>query len=387
MRMRVAYVTEYDATDVGNWSGLGYFIAKSLRDAGADVDMIGNLSIKSTALNAVKKLRYFYSGSTRWFMVNQSEKVARSYADLISERLQGNDVDCIFSPSSFPIAYVDANAPKVLYTDATFECMLNYYPSFSKLTTSCIERGHRIEKQALDSCALAIYSSEWAAKSAIEYYGINPEKVKVVPFGANLKPADAADRHSRKMKKPIEFLFIGSDWHRKGGDTVLHTCLKLYEKGVSLKLHIVGASPDVVMPSFVKCYGNLDKRKHADAEALTELYEAADFLFVPSLADCTPVVFAEAAAFGIPVITRQTGGITTMVKDGFNGIALPADATAIDYAEAITNLVDQPGRYEILCKNAFGYYQQKLNWKVAGTNLMNLLNDVVNKQNVAEVYE
>ena len=32
--MRIAFVTSYDSTDVGNWSGLGYYMAKSLEQAG-----------------------------------------------------------------------------------------------------------------------------------------------------------------------------------------------------------------------------------------------------------------------------------------------------------------------------------------------------------------
>ncbi len=30
--MKIAYVTTYDATDVGQWSGLGYYIPQSLKN-------------------------------------------------------------------------------------------------------------------------------------------------------------------------------------------------------------------------------------------------------------------------------------------------------------------------------------------------------------------
>jgi len=36
--LRLAYITEYDADDVHNWSGLGYFIARALEQQGFHVD-------------------------------------------------------------------------------------------------------------------------------------------------------------------------------------------------------------------------------------------------------------------------------------------------------------------------------------------------------------
>ncbi len=41
--MKVVYVTDYDAKDVTKWSGLGYYIWRSLAAAGASVDFIGNI--------------------------------------------------------------------------------------------------------------------------------------------------------------------------------------------------------------------------------------------------------------------------------------------------------------------------------------------------------
>ena len=34
-------------------------------------------------------------------------------------------------------------------------------------------KGHRMEQEALSRCRLAIYSSEWAAQTAIDYYDVD----------------------------------------------------------------------------------------------------------------------------------------------------------------------------------------------------------------------
>ncbi len=45
-RLKIAYVSIYDSTDVHNWSGLGYYIAKALEKHVGDIDFIGNLKTK-----------------------------------------------------------------------------------------------------------------------------------------------------------------------------------------------------------------------------------------------------------------------------------------------------------------------------------------------------
>ena len=64
--------------------------------------------------------------------------------------------------------------------------MLNFYPEFSNLCNETIRNGNGMEQAALSNCELAIYSSEWAAASAINNYQVDREKIKVVPYGANL---------------------------------------------------------------------------------------------------------------------------------------------------------------------------------------------------------
>ncbi|MBN8707301.1 MAG: hypothetical protein J0L62_15625 [Bacteroidetes bacterium] len=56
--MKISYVTDYDATNILNWSGLGYYMAKSLADQNAEVDFVGNLKIRRTLPLLIKKAFY-----------------------------------------------------------------------------------------------------------------------------------------------------------------------------------------------------------------------------------------------------------------------------------------------------------------------------------------
>lgn len=44
----------------------------------------------------------------------------------------------------------------------------------------------KLECTSIANASKVVYSSEWAAKSAIEHYGVDEEKIHVVEFGANI---------------------------------------------------------------------------------------------------------------------------------------------------------------------------------------------------------
>jgi hypothetical protein len=78
----------------------------------------------------------------------------------------------------------------------------------------------QVEQAALNRCCLAIYSSEWAASTALRHYAVDARKVKVVPFGANVdglqSPDEVARITSGKSADVCRLLFVGVDWIRKG---------------------------------------------------------------------------------------------------------------------------------------------------------------------------
>ncbi len=116
-----------------------------------------------------------------------SISLAKAYGQIFTDILRQKKCDIILAPSSSSkIAFLDTQIPIVYLSDATFANMVNYYPAYTKLLKSSVIQGNSIENMALTKSALSIFPSHWAAKSAIESYGIDKSKVHVVPFGANI---------------------------------------------------------------------------------------------------------------------------------------------------------------------------------------------------------
>ncbi len=366
--MKFAYLTTYDAKDCHNWSGTATHMARAFQRQGVDVHFVGNLGGTSHGLRLAKEFVYSRILGQR-YLPERSPLHLKSCARIASRRLLRLDPDIVFSPGSLPVACLDTRVPVVFWTDATFAGMVDYYPTYTGLCRETVRNGNRMEQAALDRCALAVYSSEWAAKTALKRYRVAPEKVRVVPFGANLEcspsTAEVEEALRERPRATCRLLLIGVNETRKGTDIALQVAAELNARGLPAQLTLVGARPAGILPDYVHSTGYIDKgtpRGHAE---LVRLLARAHFLLGPSRADCTPIAFCEANAFGVPCLARDTGGVGSLIRNGVNGYLFGAAARAAAYADCIESLMRDNGRYRELARSAHECYRSRLNWDTA----------------------
>jgi glycosyltransferase involved in cell wall biosynthesis len=108
-------------------------------------------------------------------------------------------------------------------------------------------------------------------------------------------------------------------------------------------------------------------------DQLAELLRTSNFLIFPTRAECAGVVFSEASAFGLPIITSDTGGIATYVRQGVNGIRIPLTASAGSYAEHIWRLFHDRAAYGSMALAGWEEYRQRLNWETSVSSLLSFL--------------
>jgi glycosyltransferase involved in cell wall biosynthesis len=169
-------------------------------------------------------------------------------------------------------------------------------------------------------------------------------------------------------------LFVGVEWERKGGDIAYETLLKLEEMGIETELIVCGCVPPNGMTHpRMRVIPFLDKNDAQQGCEIEKLYTMADFFLLPTRADCTPMVFSEANAFGLPVITTDTGGISSVICNGENGYLLPLAARGDDYADLIANIYQDQQRYLRLVQSSRGAFEERLNWDVWGRRVHDIL--------------
>jgi glycosyltransferase involved in cell wall biosynthesis len=381
--MKLAYATTYNARDLKefyNWAGLGYYIARSLKDPSISIDYLGPLE-EQIAIKGICKLKRHYHQifEGKNYLKALDPITLQNYANQVSHKLSKIQSDIVFSATITPTAYLDCSQPIVYWADATFANLLDSYPVYQNLCQETIAHGHEMERIALKKSALAIFASDWAAQTAINYYQADPSKVKVIPFGANVDNQMTFDDikaaiRSRPSDK-CKLLFIGYDWVRKGGDVAVQLTKALNSAGLDTELTVVGCSPSIEESAvpFVKTLGRIDKSTAAGSSLINRLISEAHFLILPSKAECYGLVFCEANSFGVPCLATNAGGIPTIIRDDMNGKTFDLNAGANDYCEYVLDLFSSYSEYEKLALSSFSEYQSRLNWSVAGRTAKELL--------------
>ncbi|AFZ27655.1 glycosyltransferase [Cylindrospermum stagnale PCC 7417] len=388
--MKIAYVTTYDVLNQNSWlkelqgiCAAGNYIAKYLIDESTDIDYLGPLSKNFAVLTRAKWSFYRYVFKKDYYRWAEP-LVVQNYARQIEKKISLLNTDIVLCPENIvPIADLDCKQPIVLWTDATLSSLINFYRHMDNLCDENIKNIYEIEVEALNRCKLIIYTSEWAAQTAMKTYKILPSKIKVVPYGANLESnrnyADIQDIIKSKTSSLCKLLFIGVDWVRKGGDIAFQVAKELNYAGLSTELIVVGCQPQInePLPPFVKVIGFIDKSKPEGLDKISRLFAEAHFLILPTIADCTPHVFAEANSFGIPSLSTNVGGISTLIKDDLNGKTFCPKASISEYCNYIIALMTNYSDYQKLAYSSFDQYQSRLNWNVAVQNVKQLMRELV----------
>jgi glycosyltransferase involved in cell wall biosynthesis len=377
--LNAAYVTTADPADVRGWSGTYHHVATALEAQGISLDYVGPLVKRYEQALKAKEGVYRYLLRRR-HPRDREPLIARNYARQVAARL-GPQHDLVFAVGTIPISYLDCVQPIVAWTDATFAGLVDFYPMYSNVSEATLRNGHAMEAAALHRCELAIYSSDWAASSAISDYGVDPGRVAVVPFGANmdteLSDDEAEAAVAARPGDACRLLFIGVDWERKGGDYAVAVAEALNAAGVPTTLDVVGSWPTrQTLPEFVNRNPFIDKTSEDGRRALRELMLGAHFFVLPARADCSPVVLNEAAAHALPALVSNVGGIPTIVRDEASGKLFSSYAEPSDYREYVLRVLAEPTHYRLLALGALEEYRSRLNWRVAGAAVRELVADV-----------
>lgn len=377
--MKIAYVTTYDSTNVKNWSGLGYYIAKTLQQQSIDITYIGPLNTVRSRRVRIKQAFYHHIAH-KTYRAEREPEILYSYAKQTANKLKDIDIDLIFSPGTLPIGYLKSEKPLVFWTDATYAGMIDFYPDWSNVCRESLVNGHKMEQEILTNCRLAIYSSDWAANTAIEHYQVDPAKIKVVPFGANIESSRRLDDiHTlvaNRSQDICKLLFLGVDWRRKGGDIAVRLARLLNQRGLKTELTIAGCNPPGAMPDFVKTRGFIPKTTPEGRAQLDHLLTESHFLVLPSRAECLAIVIAEASSFGVPTVASNVGGIPTAIRKNRTGAAYPIASYVEEAADFISKSMKDHHAYTQLAIGAFDEYRTRLNWQTAGKKVKAYLEEI-----------
>ncbi|RZM28495.1 MAG: glycosyltransferase [Pedobacter sp.] len=374
-RYKVLFLTAYDPLDKKSWSGTLYHMHLQLSKY-FEVENTGPIPYLSGFWGFAFKL--FASINHRIFNkfydTNYSKFVGRLNLKKINDKING-DYDFIYAPiASRELSQIkNLKTPVIYASDITFDLIKSKY-GLDNLYKFSVKEGDDVERLAIKNATYCLYPSEWAAASAVNQYGAEPDKVFVIPLGANISHMPNYNIEEKSNFAKLEILFLGVDWIRKGGDMVIKTYRKLKEHNYNVHLTICGCVPPVDLSNTdITIIPFLDKNNPEDYKSFNKLLIQTHLLFVPSEAEAYGIVFCEAAAYGIPAISRNAGGITSIIKNDINGYCLPYNSIEDAYFDVISRISIDNNLYRRLSKASRALYVENLNWDKWGDSVSKLI--------------
>lgn len=179
--------------------------------------------------------------------------------------------------------------------------------------------------------------SEWAKRSLVKDYLAPAEKVSVVHPGTVIANFPSPTERKPHHGKPLNILFVGGDFPRKGGDLLLET-VKQHFRG-RVELHLVTGA-DVTPSEGVFVHRGV---KPLSPEIFRRFSEA-DVFVLPTRGDCLAMVLGESMAASLPIITTRVGAHAEAVEDGKSGFLIDKDD-----AVALRDRIDRLERDRALC--------------------------------------
>ncbi|HEY6093197.1 MAG TPA: glycosyltransferase family 4 protein [Gemmatimonadales bacterium] len=334
--MNILLLCEGDAESYDSWSGIAKSLVDHLRAAGhtvisGDVDLAGADRWLAAAMTfAVDRRRW----STRYRLSDvpfglRSRRAARKIADN-RERL---DVIIQVGATFQPLGR--GPTPYFLCCDSNIRMAEHGAPwGYSDAVT--LTRGEldlvRERELGVYRNAAGIFTlSERLRRSFIEDLGLAPTRVHAMLAGPNLDVARIPETLPRDvagaMRHPT-VLFVGRQFHRKGGDVLMQAFRRVRERIPNARLLIAGPASFTTTEPGITVLGDLNKNTPEGWAALAEAYGSADVFCLPTRFEPFGIAFIEAMYFGLPCIGTDAWAVPEMITDGETGFTVPIDDVA-----------------------------------------------------------
>ncbi len=378
IKMTIGYICETNPfTDRNAWSGTIYKIREAIELAGFEVIWIPFCNTSKLAQLSEKFRWRLYKLLGKKLILGGAHFIPEVYAysKSIIKNSDYHKCDVFFFPRSGQIGlYLKTEKPIIYYSDATAYVMVDYY--WKNCHPLSIKMACYLERKACQKAFLNLRSSQWAINSVINDCKCPASHSLVLEFGANLDSSDIKPITPHESGQ-LRVLFSGVEWERKGGDIAVETVKILRENGIDAILNIVGVKsiPQHLKGiNYIYNYGFLNKNNPEEYQTYISIFHNSHIMLLPTQAECSAIVYCEAAGFGLPTYTYATGGTENYVINGINGYTLQPSQGANDFAKYIIDDIKKK-RFKLLHEGALKLYSDKLSWTAWAQRFKRIISD------------
>ena len=210
----------------------------------------------------------------------------------------------------------------------------------------------RQEKKLLPKATRVVCNSECTRRQVLSAYRVDPDRTvtihKAVDASSFTRPATLPPDPLPDRPAGARLVFVGTNWQVKAVDVLLKALRDVSRDVPNVTLAVAGqdlSKAATRVRSLCEKLGLSDRVTflgRVDRDRLPELIWHSDVFVLPSRMEAFGVAVLEALAAGAPVVATDVGGIPEIVRDGVDGLLVPAD-DPVALAGAIRKVVsDEP---------------------------------------------
>jgi glycosyltransferase involved in cell wall biosynthesis len=311
-----------------------------------------------------------YASLNRYYMSDRCFRRRSAYADDIVAARAGQ-FDAVLQIGGLWNGLRDVHArPRVVF--ASFNTTLawrEWKPWAPFASEAAFRRWFDLERAYYRTADAILCTNRYAMRSFTMDYGIPPEKLHYIGYGVNFNELLQVQKTYRNRVA----LFVGYDFERKGGPTIVDAFRQARADVPDARLRIIGPS-------------SLDDRYRGEGidylppirnrAALLKHFEEADFFVMPSTCEPFGLVFLEAMAYGNPCIGSTNNAMPEIIDEGGCGYLIaPGDAATL--ARHMKRLFLDEGLKRQMGAAALRRVQCEFTWQRTGERARSVLRALV----------
>lgn len=378
--MKVAFISSYNPSDRSKRSGIVYSMYKQMQKYDEIIWVEPKVNfwekIIQRTIVRVRNIvcRFYKSDITTLFPL-----YSKQFGKALTRQLRNIECDYIFSYDCEQIAYLKTDKPIIYRTDSTYHLLVDYY--YFNVPKVMNRMADYVQKIALEKSFAIVTPCDWVKNSVWQDYAVNNSKVYVIESGANLEKNPPLCNRIWK-RNDFRMLFIGIDTMRKGVDVAIDAARLLNERfAIKATLTIIGGDipNEYKDKEYVNWVGFLNKNNPEESKRFEEYIQNSHLFIFPTKAECAGIVNCEASAYGLPILSYDTGGVGNYVINGVNGYRLPLSASGEEFAEKVNELF-ATGEFQKLSDGGRKLYRDLFNWDVWGVKYHQEVESLIHKK-------
>jgi len=223
-----------------------------------------------------------------------------------------------------------------------------------------------LERRNARRADLVLSTSRYCCERIHAHYGVPAERLRQVPEGIDLALWPTAEAHAGgQPREPLRVLCVARQYPRKRIADLITAFARVVQRLPEARLTLIGDGPEhgelVALVRRLALEGQVDLlgALASDAE-VRAWYGRASVFCLPSEQEGFGIVFLEAMAAGLPVVSTTAAAIPEVVPHGQAGLLVPPrDPQAL--AAALLQLLGDPGLQD-RCRSFGRLHVREFSW-------------------------